>query len=185
MSARPRDEGADDAGWVRVGVVARPHGVKGGLKLHLDNPDGALLRNGLVLRVGDDEHVVTRVYGPSLVELESVSGRDAAEALRSKEVQARREDFPEIDDDEAYLVDLLDARIRHVDGRELGTIVGFSDNNAQPLAEVKLAAGGHALMPLVPGIVTDIDEDARVVTVDPPEGLLEGDAVAASDEPDA
>lgn len=180
---RPQDARAAGSrpAWVRVGVVARPHGVRGGLKLHLDNPDSELLRPDLTLRLGDDEHVVVRVLGDARVMLADVSSREAAEALRAREVFVRREDFPPPSEDEAYLIDLVGARVVHADdGRLLGVVERFSDNGAQPLAEIKTPAGGGLrLMPFVPGIVTDVDEAAGVITVAPPEGLLEGEALEA------
>jgi 16S rRNA processing protein RimM len=181
----PADARAADErpAWVRIGVVARPHGVRGGLKLHLDNPDSEVLRAGLPVRLGDEERTVARVYGTALVDLDGVSGRDAADALRGREVLVRREDFPPPSEDEAYLVDLLGARVLHDDdGRQLGVIEGFSDNGAQPLAEVRTPAGQVRLMPFVPGIVTHVDEDERVVKVAPPEGLLEGEPLEAAPE---
>lgn len=171
--------GRDD--WVRVGVVSRPHGVRGGLRLHLDNRDSEVLREKLELKLGETVFCVTRSYGDHRVELEGVDDRDAAEALRAREIWVRRADFPPPDDDESYLVDLIGARVLHADDdRELGVIAAFSDNTVQPLAEVKTGDGETRLMPFVPGIVVDVDEDAGVVRVAPPEGLLDGEAFEAS-----
>lgn len=168
-------------GWVLIGRVARPHGVRGGLKIQLENPETKLLRPGIPLRLqneraGEATLLVERTYGSGLVVLKGIGDRDAAERWRGAEVKARREDFPELTDDEAYLVDLIGARVIHADGRALGVIEGFSDTRVQPLATVRTATGELREMPLVPGIVTAIDEKAGVVEVSPPEGLLEGEA---------
>lgn len=180
---REGDAASDDP-WIYIGRVARPHGVRGGVKLHLENPDGGLLRDGLVMRLepakgakgATRDVVVTRAYGGSNVDLEGVSDRDAAEALRDALLHVRRSEFPALDDDETYLVDLLGAEVRHADGRLLGVLESFSDNRAQPLAEVrtpKEAGGALVLVPFVPGIVADVDEEKRLVVLDPPLGLFE------------
>lgn len=177
---------ASEDPWIYIGRVARPHGVRGGVKLHLENPDGDVLRDGIALRLelpegAPREVAVTRVYGDANVDLEEISDRDAAEALRNARVHVRRSDFPPPDEDETYLVDLLGAEVRHVDGRVLGVLESFSDNRAQPLAEVRTPDDGSAsgqggrlvLVPFVPGIVSDVNEAERVVVLDPPLGLFE------------
>lgn len=177
---REGSAGTDDP-WIYIGRVARPHGVRGGVKLHLENPDGDVLREGIVLRLerpkaAPRDVVVARVYGEANVDLEGIRDRDEAEALRDARVHARRSDFPPPDEDETYLVDLIGAEVRHVDGRVLGVLESFSDNRAQPLAEVRTPAGEGArlvLVPFVPGIVSDVDEGAGVVVLDPPLGLFE------------
>lgn len=177
---REGDSASDDR-WVYIGRVARPHGVRGGLRLHLENPDGEVLREGIVLRLerpksAPREVTVTRVYGESLVNLEEIKDRDEAEALREAHVHVRRADFPPPDEDESYLVDLIGAEVRHVDGRVLGVLESFSDNRAQPLAEVRTSEEDGArlvLVPFVPGIVSDVDESAGVVVLAPPLGLFE------------
>lgn len=176
-------EGTDASSdpWIYIGRVARPHGVRGGVKLHLENPEGDLLRPGIVLRLelpkaASRELEVTRVYGAGNVDLADVINRDQAEALRDARVHVRRSDFPPPDEDETYLVDLLGAEVRHVDGRVLGVLESFSDNRAQPLAEVRTPKEDGArlvLVPFVPGIVSDVDEDAGIVVLSPPLGLFE------------
>lgn len=181
---REGDSASSDDPWIYIGRVARPHGVRGGVKIHLENPDSDVLAEGLVLRLEQPkkparEVVVSRFYGQANVDLEGVTDRDAAEALRNAQLHVRRSDFPALDDDETYLVDLIGAEVRHADGHVLGVLESFSDNRAQPLAEVRTPADAGSLLvlvPFVPGIVTDVDEAARVVVMDPPEGLFEGDA---------
>ncbi|MFZ9890194.1 MAG: ribosome maturation factor RimM [Myxococcota bacterium] len=168
--------------WVLVGHVARPHGVRGGLKFELENPDSALLVVGLKVRLqrrggAAKDATIRRVYGGTNVELEECVDRNAAEGLRGVEIFVRRDDFPPVDDDETYLVDLIGARVTHRDGHELGVIEAFSDNGAQPLAEVRTSgARDIVLVPFVPPIVHAVDESARWVVLAPPTGLFDDDA---------
>lgn len=170
--------------WVAIGRIGRPHGVRGGVHLYLDNPDSEILREGLLVRLSlsggrSSEVEVREVYGPGLVRLEGVTDRDVAASWNGAEVLARREDFPPLEEDETYLVDLVGARVVHKDGRELGVIEGFDADRPQPLAQVRRtfegSPGDVVDMPFVPGLVIAVDEQARVVTVDPPWGLLEGE----------
>jgi 16S rRNA processing protein RimM len=182
--------------WVRIGVVTRPHGVRGALRLHLDNPETELLVEGLVVQLRrevrgaekTEEHAVARVFGVGdRLELEGVRTREAAEALRGAELCVHRDAFPEPDDDESYLVDLLGFEVRDPAGAVLGTIDAFADNGAQPLAQVLV--GTHrgrkriVEMPFVPELILKLDEEAGVLVVDPPGGLFTGEAEVAGEAP--
>lgn len=176
------EDAAEGERWVLVGRVSRPHGVRGGLKVELENPDSALLATGLKVKLqrrsgAGKEATVTRVYGGSNVELDTCDDRNTAESLRGVEVWVRRADFPPVDDDETYLIDLIGARVVHREGHDLGVIEAFSDNGAQPLAEVRTSAAKTlVLVPFVPPIVQAVDEAARCVVLAPPAGLFDDDA---------
>lgn len=179
-------------GWVRVGIVTRPHGVRGALRLHLDNPDSELLIEGLSVVVRktvrgaavDQPHTVARVFGAGdRLELEAVTTRELAEALRGAELCVNREDFPEPDDDESYLIDLIGAEVRDTEGAVLGTLEAFSDNGAQPLAQIcvgkRRGRKRYVEFPFVPELIVGVDEEAGVLVIDPPGGLFTGDADVA------
>lgn len=175
-------DAAEEERWVLVGRVSRPHGVRGGLKVELENPDSALLSVGLKVKLqrrsgAAKEVTITRVYGGSNVEVDTCEDRNTAEELRGVEVWVRRADFPPVDDDETYLIDLVGARVMHREGHELGIIEAFSDNGAQPLAEVRTSSAKNVvLVPFVPPIVQAVDEAAHCVVLAPPTGLFDDDA---------
>lgn len=156
-------------------MIGRPHGVRGLLKLHLDNRDSKTVRKGLVLRlvragVADVSDVITSV-SPGIVALEKVPDRNAAEALVGAEVFVKRSDFVE-DEAEVFLIDAIGKDVVDDKGTLLGRIAAFSTNGAQPLAEVVTPAGKRVLVPFVPPIVQRI---AEVVELAPPAGLFDVD----------
>jgi 16S rRNA processing protein RimM len=178
----------DDEEWVSFGRVAKAHGIKGGLRLHLWNDEGETLRAGLELELRKDggkprRATVAKVYGPALVLLDGVPDRTAAEPLQGSEVFVRRSDFPEPAEGEGYLVDLIGARVVDVRGAALGTIVGFVEETAQPLAEVKVDGRDEpVLVPFVEPLVVRIEDDDQGdlprVVLDPPIGLFDPDEAA-------
>jgi 16S rRNA processing protein RimM len=179
--------GAD--GWVPLGAVIRPHGIKGGLKLHLENPDSQALTPGMTVCLrtprGKEQLVkVEGVLGGGRIIVDAIRDRTTADLWRGAQILVQRDDLPPLDDDHAYLVDFLGARVVHKDGTELGTIAAFTDNSVQPLAEVRTTTGTLALMPMVPGIVITMDEENHIVVVDPPEGLLTGESEVADFDPE-
>ena len=157
--------------WIRLGVLGRPHGVRGAFKIHCDNPDSDTLEKGLAIRLQhagrDVDHVVASVGG-GIVSLEGIADRTGAEALVGAVVFVKRDDFDD-DDDAVYLVDAVGKGVVDVAGNDLGVIAGFTDNGAQPLAEVKTPGGKLVLVPFVPPIVDSVGEK---VVLRVPEGLF-------------
>lgn len=182
--------GVSPDGWVSLGVIARAHGIKGVLKLHLWNEESEVLGPGLEVQLGSAAgwrvHRVTS-YASGLLQLEGVSDRNAAEALQGKELRVRRADFPE-DEEGTWLVDLVGARVEDDRGGLLGEVVGFSDNGAQELLEVRTPGGQDVLVPFVEPIVRAVERGAEApsgrarVVLRPPGGLFDEDAVI--DEPE-
>lgn len=166
---------------MRVGVIGRPHGVRGALKIHLDNPDGETLHPGLQIHLQApalppaktarelDDVIVT--LGSGIVTLKAVPDRNAAERLVGAVVWVRREDFKP-DQDAVYLIDTIGKDVVDGVGVVLGKIMGFSTNGAQPLAEVLTPAGKRVLVPFVSPIVREV---GVTVILDVPEGLFSVD----------
>jgi len=161
-----------DERWVRLGVVGRPHGVKGAVKVNLDHKDGRTLRAGLRVMVGDVVRGIVTVSGDA-VSFEGITDRDVAASLTHKELSVRRGDFGAGD----YLVDLVGANVTDVAGTPLGTIKGFLTSGPQLLAEVQTAAD-VVLVPFVAPIVARLGPP---VVLAPPPGLFDDDALVAGD----
>lgn len=170
-----------DDEWVSFGHVAKAHGIKGGVRLHLWNDDGETLRKGLVVELRREGQrpqrtSIAAVYGPGLVKLEGVDDRNAAEPLRGAEVFVRRADFPPPEEGEGYLIDLIGALVVDEQGAVLGTIEGFVEETSQPLAEVRVEGRDEpVLVPFVDELVVRVEDDAAPprVVMRPPAGLFD------------
>ncbi len=169
--------------WVRLGVVGRPHGVRGALKLHLDNPGGKTVVGGLEVRCrqGDRSRPFTvERWAGGVLTFVGVADRTFAEGLVNAVLEVRRADFNVDDEDEdgAFLIDLIGLSVFDEAGTLLGTISSFGDNVAQVLADVKTPSGQSVLVPFVPPIVVSIEDDRIVLA--PPLGLFnDADAIEA------
>jgi 16S rRNA processing protein RimM len=167
---------APDA-WVPLAEVARPHGVRGEVRLRPFNRDSDLLLNldeVLVRFPGGDEQEVTieaarRANDAILMTLTSVGDRDRAEELRGAVLCARRGDFPPLDPGEFYACDVEGAKVV-VDGPEGAQVLGrVRALRTYPTADVLVvdaSDGGRAYeVPLVDAVVRSIDLDSAVVTL--------------------
>jgi 16S rRNA processing protein RimM len=106
-----------------------------------------------------------------LVLLEGVATRTEAEALRGRPVEVDRADL-ELEEGDVLLHDLVGCAVRKVDGSPWGVIAAV---DPVPLQDLLVIHDGDVerLLPLVDVFVKDIDLDARVVIVDPPDDLPE------------
>lgn len=174
------DMGNPDDPWVRIGIVGRPHGVKGALKIHLDNPDSKTLHSGLsvqCIKAGKIHTLTITKIGSGIINFEGFSDRTIAEGMVNAELQVRRSDFVDDDDDSAFLIDLLGAPIVDMAGAGLGILLSFIDSGPQLLAEVKTPSGRVVLVPFVPPIVNSLGPP---IVLAPPGGLFnDEDALVA------
>ena len=164
--------------WVPLGRVLGPHGIRGALRAHLDNPEsncvdpGAKL--GLLLATGELAMVTVASRKPgNRISLEGIVDRDEAEAFKGAQLFVKRADMPKALDNEVYLIDLLDAVAFDTAGNVLGQVVGFTDNRAQHLVEIETKDGIKVLLPFVAPILQEIDESKRHIVFDPPSGFFD------------
>lgn len=156
---------------VALGVIARPHGVQGGLRVHAYNPRSTLLLelSQVILRDRSGEVWRAEVHsvrpGPKaiLMQLEGCESREAAEALRGTAVCVPRSALPPAEDGEFYFVDLIGLVVKH-EGVEVGKVVDVVDYPSADCLRVQLEAG-LIEVPVLPQWIDSVDLEAGEVRV--------------------
>jgi 16S rRNA processing protein RimM len=165
---------------VRVGRIARPHGLRGEVAVdpETDRPDARFRVGGAVFLERDGApHALTvrslRFHkGRPLVGFEGVESLTAAEALGAAELRIPETDLPPPPPGSFYRHDLVGCRVRTVGGEDVGRVARV-EGEAPRVTLVIDGARGEVLAPLAAHICRRIDVEARVIELDPPEGLLE------------
>jgi 16S rRNA processing protein RimM len=151
--------------------VSRAHGVRGEVRIVCHNPAStALLRAAEIVIGGRRLHIddVRPVDGAFLVALSGVADRDAAEALKGQTVAVDRAAV-DVPPGEVLLADLVGCRAVRRDGTPMGEVIDVEVGAQDRLV---IADGDQAWqLPMVPAFVIAVDLEAKVITVDPPEGL--------------
>jgi 16S rRNA processing protein RimM len=158
---------------IEIGRIARAHGIRGEVVIAAHDPGSDLLDRLSMLWIGGALRGVVRVRNTPrgwLVQLAEVATRSAAEALRGQAVEVDRAAL-ELGEDDVLLDDLVGCRVQRVDGTPWGTIAAIEGGMQDRL--VIHDGDIERQLPLVDEFVTDIDLEAGVVTVDPPDGLPE------------
>ena len=171
----------DSAGeLLLVGRVARAHGNRGQV---IVNPDTDFaedrFRVGQVLLVGPADRPAARRItasrfhqGRPVIALEGVETMNDAEALAGAELWMPASAIPPLPAGTFYRHDLVGCEVRDV--RDV--VVGRVTDVQGPIDRSHLVVegrSGEVLIPLVDHICVRVDPAARVIVVNPPEGLLE------------
>ncbi|MFN2549310.1 MAG: ribosome maturation factor RimM [Myxococcales bacterium] len=153
-----------------VGRVARAHGVRGRLLIAPYNEESTALTAVRRLYIEGREFEVARAERVNLGYLVAVRGiddRDAADALRGKEVEVERDELPDAAEDEMYAIDLIGFEVVDDKGKVHGVVEDLEEAGPQDLLKLK----GGALVPL--GLVKEVVSEARRIVIEVPEGLFE------------
>lgn len=152
---------------IRIGVVGKPHGVRGGI--HLDGAiDAPALVPGLEVEIDGVAHVLASRGGTDarpIVAFEAVTDRDVAAALRGRSVTARRADLTPLAEGEWFADDLVGLTVRDRQGGRLGEVRRLVNLPSVDVLEVATPDDGELLVPMISDAIVEIDPAAGV-TVD-------------------
>ena len=165
---------------IRVGYVSGAHGLRGALRVRLDNPESDVLRRvaRLTLTRGAEsvEYPVRNVQaagvGAFRLTLEGVGTADHAAALRGATVMVAGAALPPTAAREFYYFQMVGCEIVTTAGVAVGTIEEVFSNGANDVWVVRDRSSEY-LVPVIEGVVRTIDLAARRVVIEAVPGLLE------------
>lgn len=179
---------------ILMGVIGRPHGVRGLVHVQSFTADPLALADYGVL---EDERgrkftlswqsdgiarVAERIGGRDL----PLADRNAAEALTNTRLFVPRSALPPAEEEEYYLADLIGLRTEDADGKVLGRVAVIHDYGAGTSLEITLESGGPALiLPFTARAVPVVDVLGGRIVVDPPEAVIGEPQDARPDEQSA
>ncbi len=154
-------------GWLRAGVVGRPHGLDG--SFHVTSYSPELLQEGRSVKIGGRERLITRRAGFErglILRLDGCDARADARALGGQELLVSREHAPELEADEWWAEDLEGCAV-HDSGQPVGVVRRLLALPSCEALEVDRVGGGPVLLvPLVKDAVRAVDLDTRKIEID-------------------
>ncbi len=177
--------------WVEVGRVARPHGVRGEVRIasSSDNPDrfvvGAVVharpgRSGLAkaTRAGKQapaERTTLKIedvrgtWDLPIVAFEGIEDRDQAEAVRGWILEVPSSELPDLEEGEYYPCDLEGLEVRTPDGTRVGVVTQWIETPAHDVLALRLDDDGReVLVPFVEEAVPEVDVPGGRLVVELP-----------------
>ena len=145
---------------ILLGVIGRPHGVRGLAHVHSYTADPADLTEYGVLLAEDGRRFRLRWYAGGIAEISEVvagkrvkvASREAANALVNTNLYVPREKLPATDEEEFYNSDLLGMEAFTPDGQSLGRVQMVHDYGAGTFLEI-----GARLLPFTRACVPVVD----------------------------
>ena len=163
-----------------IGRIVRPHGNKGGVVVHPETDFGAdRFQAGARVfwrrRDVQDQVVIADSRerdGRWVVRFEGVTTIDEAESLRDLELRIPEEHLRPLAAGRFYVHDLVGCRVETARGGVIGRVGRVELSTGTPLLVVD-GRSGEVLVPLAETICRRIDVAAKVIEIDPPDGLVE------------
>jgi 16S rRNA processing protein RimM len=174
---------------IPLGVLLKPHGLRGAVRVHLHDPSSETLRAGLACDLEREGQIVrsltvSDVRGAATtksVQFAGVSSVEEAEKLRGLTIVVRRADLPQLDEGEFYVEDIIDAEVfeRAADGSlaAKGKVTAFERYPSTDVLTVALSAAGEADAPGVTVEVPLLDRYVEAVDASAPRVILRTGAI--------
>ena len=166
-----------------VGVIAKAFGVKGEVKLHSysrSHEEVEELTADLVGRTEKSviamtvERVTTRgsdIY----IKFQEVSDRNASESLIGHFLFVEETKRKQLASGEFFVDDIIGVIVFDLHQKKLGVLIDVVQYGVQDMYIVQTGSG-DVMVPAVRSIVREVDVEKRTMTIDPPEGLFNGEA---------
>lgn len=156
---------------VVMGRIVAPYGVKGWVKIQpfTEALDGLFdyeqwwLGDASGWREADVEEA--RVHGKTLIaKFAGCEGRDAAFAMKGREIAVSRDDLPQTGDDEYYWSDLIGLSVHNLQQQDLGRVTDVFATGANDVLVVQ--GERERLIPFAGQVVKEVDLAAGRMLVD-------------------
>ncbi len=159
---------------ILLGVVGRPHGVRGLVHVHSYTAEPEALAEYGPLLDGDGRAWTLAWRQAGVAELRDAAGRavaDRGEAERLTNLQlfVARDRLPPAEEDEFYLADLVGMAAVRPDGAAVGRVLLVHDYGAGTSLEIVREGAAPLLVPFTRAAVPVVDVAARRLTVVPPD----------------
>ena len=151
-----------------IGEVLKPQGIRGELKVktYTDAPEDVKAFGTVYIedkpykilsfRVGND--------GAAYMGLRGIPDRNAAELFRGKKLEGDRDDAPELEEGQFYIVDVIGLSCETEEGEVLGIVKDVKNLSSDVYTIEK--AGKQILFPAVKGVVKKVDLENQKLIVD-------------------
>lgn len=163
-----------------LGYVAKLHGFKGEVSLFLDvtNPDDYETLDAVFIEINGQlspffiESFKLKNKGFAAVKFEGVNSENDARILLRKNLFLPAQILPKLSGKNFYDHEVVGFTVVDESYGEVGKIESVIDLQVNPLLQI-MNGTKEVLIPLVEGVVQNVDRKKKVMTVKAPAGLIE------------
>ena len=156
------------AGRVLLGAVIAAHGTKGEVRVKTFTlaPDALGAYGPLTTDDGRALSIATMRTGrpgEAIVRFDGIADRNAAEALRGRQLSVPRTALPAPDADEFYHADLVGLAVEDGSNVSLGRVRALHNFGAGDVMEIETPTGATEFIPFTSAVVRKVELPTRIV----------------------
>lgn len=159
---------------IEVGIVTKPQGLKGEIRVKLNFNDVSLISNANEIYLNNVPHKIKKITNRNtfvVLSLENVTNIESAEALRNVKLYVN-ENVLQLEDDEFYVKDVVGFKVVNLNKTEIGTLKDILNYGSADIYVLNLTESQKELMFVnAQNIVTDIDHANKTIVIN--DSLLE------------
>ena len=165
---------------VSIGELIKPHGIKGELKILLFNEESKSLKNNQIVFLKNSKDnffkykIEKVIYSmkKNRIKFFEIDSIDSADKLRGYTLSIPRSDFPELENEEYYLNDLIGYTLLDKTNNSYGCVDEIFHFPANDVLSVSLNDKEY-LIPIIDDIILNINHDSRLIIINPISGLFD------------
>ena len=164
---------------IPLGEILKPHGIKGELKILFYNEESKSLQKDQKVFLESPqkniiEYKIEKIFysfRKNRIKFFDINTIDEADDLRGYIVNIDRSDLPEINDSEYYLSDLVGYSLIDKSNKNYGKVIEVLALPANSVLNVSKDDKEY-LIPLIDDVVLEVNQNQKVIIIDPIEGLF-------------
>lgn len=167
--------------YLRVGVLVKPHGVRGEMKVFPTTDDMKRFEDLIEKDVFFDikgkyeaHKIVSVKYFKqfAILQFEDITDMDMALKLKNIDIYVKREDAVELEEGEYYIADLLGLSVYLEDGSFFGKLKDVMETGANDVYVINTKEHGEVLVPVIDDCVKEVDLENEKIIIHLMEGLI-------------
>lgn len=166
--------------YLRVGVIASTHGLKGEVKVFptTDDPERFRDLKQVFLDTGN-EYKSLNVAGVKffknqvILKFREFNDINEIEQYKGKDLLVTRDQAVPLKENENFITDLIDMEVYTDEDKRLGILTDVLQTGANDVYVVETDEGKEVLLPAIPSCILEVNVEMARMTVHILEGLLE------------
>ncbi len=167
--------------FLRVGVIASTHGIRGEVKVYPTTDDLERFKNlkQVVLVTQRKEELPLTVEGVkffkqfAILKFKGIDNIDDIQRYKGCDLMVSREHAQPLAENEYYIGDLIGMKVQADTGEDLGVLDDVLQTGANDVYVVKRPDGSELLLPVIDQCILDVKVEEGIVIAHVMEGLLE------------
>ena len=166
--------------FLEIGKIINTHGLKGEVKVvsWMDSPeDYENLEYALVKKAGNeiklDIESLKYQKNNLIVKFKQITSIEEAEKYKNAVLYVSKDELPELPENVYYIADLLGCEVYEDSGRKIGILNDVFSTGSNDVYDIKRDGAKNLFVPIIEGVVKDVNIEAKKILIRIPEGLEE------------